>query len=67
MQCKIHPKYLGVKRPKSKVNDCTCQLIYEHKNKKTPNFIGGQMMSINDWGRAGSKAAKDLMKILPLS
>ena len=65
-KCQIHPRYIGVKRPKSTAVGCTCQEVYDFMNKKTPNFIGGQMMSVNDWGRAGARAARNLMKILPL-
>jgi len=68
-KCKIHPKYQGVEKPKINAgwaleNGCECHAIYlnKHPDEKFPNFIGGQMMSLNDWREAGRKASQNLIK-----
>jgi hypothetical protein len=70
-QCKLHPKYKGVRKPRAKrdlklLGKCDCWSIYfnKHPNEKFPDFISGVPRSLNDWRRMGKESAERLMKMM---
>jgi hypothetical protein len=70
-QCKLHPKYKGVRKPRGREIDmlskgCECWSIYlnNHADEKFPDFISGVPRSLNDWRRMGKESAENLVKAI---